>query len=113
VASALVERHVQLDGCVVIELRGELDLASERALRDLLVDLPGHAPPQIMVNMRHVGFIDSTGIGALTAGYRAAREAGIPYRVGQVAPFVERQLRITGLYELFVGTAQQDTPGGE
>jgi hypothetical protein len=38
------------------------------------------------VDMRHVTFIDSTGIGALVAGYHAARTAGVAYRVGRMAP---------------------------
>lgn len=99
-ASAVVQRHTREDGCAVVELRGELDLASEVALRHLLLDLVRDAPPGILVNLRHVSFIDSTGLGALVAGYKAARAAGVPYRVGQVAPFVERQIRLTGLDEL-------------
>ena len=83
---------------------GELDLASEQAFKALLVDLAEEAPPAIIVDMRHVTFIDSTGIGALVAGYHAAHTAGVAYRVGRVAPFVERQLRTTGLYERLVGT---------
>jgi anti-sigma B factor antagonist len=104
-ASAVVERRTGLDGSVVVELRGELDLASEQAFKALLVDLAEEGPPAIVVDMRHVTFIDSTGIGALVAGYHAAHTAGVAYRVGRVAPFVERQLRTTGLYERLVGTA--------
>jgi anti-anti-sigma factor len=116
-ASAVVQRHTRKDGCAVVELRGELDLASEVALRHLLLDLVREAPPGILVNLRHVSFIDSTGLGALVAGYKAARAAGIPYRVGQVAPFVERQIRLTGLDELLLGEPADGGPadggGGE
>lgn len=110
--SAVLERRVREDGCAVIELRGELDLASEVALRHLLLELVREDPPGILVNMQHVSFIDSTGLGALVAGYKAAREAGIPYRVGRVAPFVERQMRITGLDELLLGEPADLEPGG-
>ena len=111
--SAVLERHMREDGCAVIELRGELDLASEMALRHLLLDLVRDAPAGILVTMRHVSFIDSTGLGALVAGYKAAQAAGIPYRVGQVAPFVERQMRLTGLDGLLIGEpADEAGPAG-
>jgi anti-anti-sigma factor len=54
----------------------------------------------VVVNMRHVVFVDSTGMGALAAGYNAAKDAGVRFDVQQIAPFVADQLRATGLYEL-------------
>jgi hypothetical protein len=51
--------------------------------------------------MRHVSFVDSTGMGALLAGYNAAKAAGVGYAV-PVASFVEKQLRTTGLYDRLV-----------
>src|SRR5205814_1810450 len=71
---AVVNRSVEPDGTVVVELRGELDLAINEALRLLLVETAATVrPPAIVVDMLHVSFVDSTGIGALAAGYRAAR----------------------------------------
>jgi hypothetical protein len=42
-------------------------------------------------------------MGALLAGYNAAQAAGVEYMVRDVAPFVERQLRATGTYDLLAG----------
>lgn len=100
-ASAVVDHHPCEDGGVVVEVRGELALETERALRLYLEDLVSQTrPPRIVVDMLHVRFIDSTGIGALVAGYKAATSAGIGFQVRRVAPLVERQLKLTGLYEL-------------
>jgi anti-anti-sigma regulatory factor len=52
--------------------------------------------------MLHVSFVDSTGIGALAAGYTAARTAGVGFSVRHLAPFIAEQLRLTGLYEHLV-----------
>jgi anti-sigma B factor antagonist len=46
-------------------------------------------------------------MGALLAGYNAANAAGVGYAVRDVAAFVEKQLRIAGLYEHLV------LPGGD
>ena len=82
-ADAVVSQRVLDDGTVVIDLRGELDIA-------------------VIVNMRHVVFVESTGMGAIVAGYNAAKDAGVRFDVQEVAPFVADQLRATGLYELLI-----------
>jgi anti-sigma B factor antagonist len=100
-ADAVVSQRVLDDGTVVIDLRGELDVAVNDALRHVLVDtITARRPPRLVVNMQHVAFIDSTGMSALIAGYQAAQDAGVGYEVRQLAPFIEQQLRATGLYEI-------------
>jgi anti-sigma B factor antagonist len=107
-ADAVVSHQVVDDGTVVIDLRGELDVAVNDALRDLLVDtIRTRRPPCLVVNMQHVVFIDSTGMSALIAGYHAAKSAGVRYEVRQPAPFIEKQLRATGLYELLTPPPEQ------
>jgi len=100
---AVVNRTVQPDGTVVVELRGELDLAINEALRLLLVETATTVrPPRIIVDMLHESFVDSPGIRALAAGYSAARTAGVDFSVRHLAPFIAEQLRLTGLYEHLV-----------
>jgi len=100
-ADAVVSQRVLDDGTVMIELRGELDVAVNDALRDVLVDtITTRRPPCVVVNLRHVVFIDSTGMSALVAGYHAAKSAGARYEVREMAPFVEKQLRATGLLQV-------------
>jgi anti-sigma B factor antagonist len=100
VANALVSEHHLEDGTIVLELRGELDVAVNDALRDVLLDtILTRRPPCVIVSMQHVTFVDSTGMGALLAGYNAARSAGVRYVVQNVAPFIEKQLRTTRIYD--------------
>ena len=102
-ADAVIRQRILDDGTVVIDLRGELDIAVNDALRDVLVDtIATRRPPRLVVNMLHVTFVDSTGMGALLAGYNAAHAAGVEYQVRDVAPFVEQQLRTTGIYDRLV-----------
>jgi anti-anti-sigma factor len=102
-ASAVVKKQVLDDGTIVIDLHGELDIAVNDALRDILVDtITTQRPPRLVIRMRHVAFVDSTGMSALIAGYNAAHEAGVGFEVHEVAPFVEQQLRVAGLFERLV-----------
>jgi len=90
------------DGAVVVEVRGEIDLASTDRLRRVLQDAARIRPTAVIVDLLYVTFIDSTGIGALAAGYNAARAYGVPFEVRQARPFILTQLRQTGLYEALV-----------
>jgi anti-sigma B factor antagonist len=108
VADAVMSLRTLEDGTVVVDLRGELDIAVNDALRDVLVDtIETRRPPRVVVSMRHVSFVDSTGMGALIAGYNRARERGVRYEVSDVAPFVAKQLRTTGIDHLLTPAPEQ------
>jgi anti-anti-sigma factor len=55
----------------------------------------------MIVDLTYVTFMDSMGVGALVAGHNAARETGTVFRLRNPSEFVHRQLRVTGLAELF------------
>jgi anti-sigma B factor antagonist len=102
VAPTLINTMRGSDGAVVVEIRGEIDLASTDRLRRVLRDAARIRPTAVIVDLLYVTFIDSTGIGALAAGYNAARAYGVPFEVRQARPFILTQLRQTGLYEALV-----------
>jgi RNA polymerase sigma-B factor len=52
------------------------------------------------VRLTRVPFIDAVGIGALLAGFEAARAAGVRLRVTGTKPYVLRALRVAGLEPL-------------
>lgn len=88
------------DGGVVVEVRGEIDMACADRLSDALVDTATRLrPARLVVDLLHVTFIDSTGVGALVAGRNAAQALGIPFGIRRPSAFVVTQLRQTGLYE--------------
>src|SRR3954454_19072243 len=70
------------DGTVVVEVRGEVGVSSSDRLRSVLVDAVTQLRPvQLVVDLLHVTFTDSTGIGALAAGHNIA-----PIRRGPIRP---------------------------
>jgi anti-sigma B factor antagonist len=99
---ALVTSKRLSDGAAIIDVRGELDVTTVAAFRTLLVDtIERERPKRVVVDMLHVTFMDSTGIGALVVGYNAARELGAVFEVHNPSQFVHRQLHITGLTDVF------------
>jgi anti-sigma B factor antagonist len=103
-STGLIQTSRLADGRAVVEVRGELDLSICDQLRTVLVDVASRTrPPGIVVDLLHVTFIDSTGIGALAAGHNAARAVGVGFVVRHPSEFVARQLRSMGLYESLIG----------
>lgn len=107
--TGLIQTSRLADGTAAVEVRGELDISLSDQLRQVLVDAANRLrPPRIVVDLRHVTFIDSTGIGALAAGRNAARSVGVELVVRHPTDFVARQLRSMGLYEALLGSRPTD-----
>jgi len=85
------------DGAHVIALRGELDLANagtaESALEKALQD-----DADVIVDMRELEFIDSTGIALLVASLSGDGKSQIRF-IPSTSPAVTRVLELTGLAE--------------
>jgi anti-sigma B factor antagonist len=90
------------DGAAHVTLLGEIDFSNAdevaQALRDAVADW---SPPVVRVDLRAATFIDSTGLGALIEGYRAAAERDSRFVVLNPSPSFRRVLTVTGLCELF------------
>ena len=99
---AVMTTRRQADGAIVVEVRGSLDAATVGALRTALVDtLQRDRPSLMIVDLTFVTFMDSMGIGTLVAGHEAARDIGARFVLRNPSEFVHRQLRLTGLTDLF------------
>ncbi|HEU4422118.1 MAG TPA: STAS domain-containing protein [Pilimelia sp.] len=91
------------DGAMLVDVRGEIDIAVADRLRRMLGDVATRVrPPRIVVDLLHVTFIDSTGLGVLANGRNTARRMGIGFTVRRPSAFVARLLRQTGLYDILV-----------
>ncbi|GAA0509942.1 hypothetical protein Ade02nite_53020 [Paractinoplanes deccanensis] len=99
---AVMTARRQADGAIVVDVRGSLDAATVGALRDLLLGtVQRERPVSLIVDLTFVVFMDSQGIGTLVTGYNAAREVGTRFVLRNPSEFVHRQLRVTGLTEMF------------
>jgi anti-sigma B factor antagonist len=94
---AVMTTRRQADGAIVVDVRATVD-----ALREALIStLHAERPVTMIVDLTFVVFMDSMGIGALVTGYNAARETGTRFVLRNPSEFVHRQLRVTGLAEMF------------
>jgi len=87
----------------VLEVAGEIDVATSPVLRSELTDLLGDSPSHVTFDFAQVSFIDSSGLGVLVGALKRLREQSpdAVMRVMQVQAPVRNVFAITGLDELF------------
>jgi anti-sigma B factor antagonist len=109
--TAMMTTRRQADGAIVVDIRGTLDAATVDALRETLVGaLHAERPITMIVDLTFVTFMDSLGVSALVTGYNAARETGTRFVLRNPSEFVHRQLRVTGLAEMFGLSGEDSSP---
>ena len=70
--------HTRLDGSVVVEVAGELDICSSHTLREKLAAAAASGAAPLVVDLSELSLIDSTGVGVLAmAARRFAPEADL------------------------------------
>lgn len=84
------------EGVRVVTLSGEIDHQTGGPLRQAL-EVTGTAGPRVVLDMRGVGFMDSSGINILIAAHHALTEAGGWLRLAAPTPAVLRTIQIVGL----------------
>ena len=96
-----VERTRTDDGTIIVTVRGEIDFANAEELADGVRNAVCDAAGVVRVDLRKATFIDSTGLGALIEGYRAAASSDVRFVVTNPTPSFRRVLIVTGLCDLF------------
>lgn len=96
-----VEIHSQ-DHAAVIVVSGELDLASGPALEEQLEHAERSGATLVIVDLRALQFIDSTGLGILIKAHRQAESLGRRFAVVRGPSQVQRLLGLTGLEERLI-----------
>lgn len=80
-------------------IESRLDSETAGTLQKELLRLVQEGTVNIVINMRQVEFADSTGLGALLVGRRAALDAGGSFAIAQPQPSVIQLIRVAQLTE--------------
>ena len=82
---------------LVVELDGELDLATGPMLSTAIADVECDGAAAVVVDLRGIRFVDAKGLGALLEARRQLDERGMTMRVVNPRPAVLRVLRVAGV----------------
>jgi anti-sigma B factor antagonist len=84
-------------GIGVVAPQGRLNMVSARRLKELLSELVAGGTTRIVVDMEQTTFLDSSGLGALIAGLKTARQAGGDLRIARPTEAVTLVFQLTNM----------------
>ncbi len=96
--------HIEVetvDGVQVVTPLGEVDIASVTVLQSTMDRLLDEGTTRLVVNLESLDYLDSTGLGCVTAARRRARDLGGDLVLVCTKDRVLRLFRITGLDQVF------------
>lgn len=85
------------DGATVIAVSGELDLASSPALQEELDRVAESDSEVLIIDLRELDFMDSTGLSVLVRAHQRAEEQGRELAMVKGSQQVQRLLSLTGV----------------
>jgi anti-sigma B factor antagonist len=91
-----------LDNAVVLELKGQLTGGPEaEKFRDLFRSIVDEGKKNVIVNIKDVDWISSTGIGIMIRGYKTVKEADGHFILVHVGERTHQIFNVLRLYDIF------------
>ncbi len=92
----------EVDGISVLQMEGRIVLGEEsNALRESVKNLLADNKKKIVLNMNHVTYIDSAGLGTLVAAYHSARAHDAVLKLAHLGTKFQEVLQVTKLMTVF------------
>lgn len=86
----------------IVDIRGRITLGDEIGqLRDAVRGLVAEGNKKIILNLEHVDYIDSSGVGELVGCFTTVRNAGGELKLLKLSKKVHGVLQVTKLYTVF------------
>ena len=107
---ALKLTNREVDGVTVLALDGRIVLGEEtNKLRENVKNLVSQGQKKVVLDMKNVTMIDSSGLGALVAAYSSAKSGGASIRLCNLGAHFNELLQITKLLTVFeVAKTEED-----
>ena len=91
-----------LDKITIFDISGDIDLATSPELRKpLLRELRELRTPRVVLNLKAVRYIDSSGVASLVEGLKAARDVGARFILFGLNTTVREVLQLSKLVRIF------------
>ncbi|MBY9077053.1 STAS domain-containing protein [Paenibacillus sp. HN-1] len=90
-----------------VYLTGELDLSVAPDFRLVMEPLVGDTSLDLVINMKALKYIDSTGIGILLSILKARHGMDVKFTVEEVPPQIQKLFDMTGIAKFF--TSQENS----
>ena len=92
----------EVDGAFVVALDGRIVMGAEgRALREKLENLISNGKKKIVLNMSHIEYVDSSGLGTLVSAHLSAKNHGASLKLSNLGRKFLEVLELTRLATVF------------
>ena len=82
---------------VDLALAGDLDMSATFALEPVLDRVLAHHPRELVLDLSHVDFVDSSGLGLLIATHERASLADVDMAISGAGPEIQRVFHVAGM----------------
>ncbi len=108
----IAARH--LDKITIFDISGDIDLATSPELRKaLLRELRELRMPRVVLNLKSVRYIDSSGVASLVEGLKASRDVGsrlVLFGLNRTVREVLQLSKLVKIFEIYEDEAQSVAP---
>ena len=92
----------ETDGVTIMDFRGRIDFGGgSQKLREMIERAVASGSKKILMNMKQVDFVDSSGIGEMVRAHVALSKAGGHLKLVNLSKHVKRLLEVTSLDRVF------------
>jgi anti-sigma B factor antagonist len=92
----------RMDKTAILDISGDIDLAhSTEVRRAVLQEFREKHTPRVILNLRDVNYIDSSGVASLVEGLKAARDVGSRLILFGLSPIAHEVLQLSRLLKIF------------
>ena len=92
----------RMDKTTILDISGDIDLAhSTEVRRMVLLEFRQNRTPRVLLNLREVNYIDSSGVASLVEGLKASRDVGSRLILFGLSPVAQEVLQLSRLLKIF------------
>jgi anti-sigma B factor antagonist len=92
----------RMDKTTILDISGDIDLAHSGEVRKMvLLEFRENRTPRVILNLRQVNYIDSSGVASLVEGLKAARDVGSRLILFGLSPIAYEVLQLSRLLKVF------------
>lgn len=99
----------QFGDVTVVDVRGRFTLIEGEAIHEMLVDLIHDGRRKLLLNLRDVTYLDSSGVGQLVRALYSAQKLSAQIKAVDLSPRVADVLRLLNLHAIFVDFEDEQT----
>jgi anti-sigma B factor antagonist len=91
----------QFGDVTVVDVRGRFTLIEGEAVYDLLLDLIEDGRRKLLLNLRDVTYLDSSGVGQLVRSLKTVQKHGAQLKAVELSPRISEVLQLVNLHQVF------------